>query len=216
MSTLTTEILLRAYRAGIFPMSEGRNDPEIFWVDPEMRGIIPLETFSTSKSLRRALKKAPFTLTCDTAFRQIIEGCANATELRPSTWINGEIIRLYSALHEQGNAHSVECWQDGELVGGVYGISIGAAFFGESMFSKVSNASKVALVALVAHLKRGGYRLLDTQFITDHLRQFGAVEISRQEYHLRLVEALAQKAVFYPDISGTNIPLLKQSTTQTS
>jgi len=197
-------------------MSEDRNDPEIFWVDPEMRGVIPLETFSTPKSLRRILKKAPFELTCDTAFSQTIECCADASELRPSTWINSEIIRLYTALHEQGNAHSVECWQEGELVGGLYGISLGAAFFGESMFSKVSNASKVALVALIAHLKRGGYRLLDTQFVTDHLRQFGTEEISRQEYHIRLAEALVEEAVFYPDISGTDIPFLRQSTTQTS
>ena len=196
MSRLTPAILLQAYAAGIFPMAEAADDPELFWVDPTHRGIIPLDAFHVSRRLKRALRRGTFTVRCDSAFAAVMRGCAEASETRPSTWINDEILRLYGTLFADGAAHSVECWRDGELVGGLYGISLGAAFFGESMFSRATDASKVALVHLVARLKLGGYRLLDTQFLTPHLAQFGAIEITRSRYHRLLADALRYRAVF--------------------
>jgi leucyl/phenylalanyl-tRNA---protein transferase len=187
---LTPAILLQAYAAGIFPMAEAADDPELFWVDPRRRGIIPLDAFHVPRRLRRVLRRELFAVRCDTAFADVMRGCAEASETRPSTWINDEIIRLYSALFERGAAHCVECWQEGALVGGLYGVSLGTAFFGESMFSRATDASKVALVHLVARLRLGGYRLLDTQFLTPHLAQFGAIEISRARYHRLLAAAL--------------------------
>ncbi len=199
---LTPDILLQAYAAGIFPMAESADDPELFWVDPNRRGIIPLEAFHVPRRLQRVLRRGSFAVRVDTAFAAVMRGCAEASETRPTTWINDEIIRLYSALFGRGAAHSVECWHDGELVGGLYGVSLGAAFFGESMFSRVADASKVALVELVARLQRGGYHLLDTQFLTPHLAQFGAVEISRARYHRLLAEALRYRAVFPRGLPG--------------
>jgi leucyl/phenylalanyl-tRNA---protein transferase len=201
-SRLTPEILLQAYAAGIFPMAESADDPELFWVDPTRRGILPLDAFHVPRRLKRVLRGGRFAVRCDTAFAAVMRGCAAASEMRPSTWINDEIVRLYTALSARGAAHSVECWLDGELAGGLYGISLGAAFFGESMFSRVTDASKVALVHLVARLRLGGYRLLDTQFLTPHLAQFGGMEISRARYHRLLGEALRYRAVFPRDLTG--------------
>jgi len=199
---LTPDILLEAYAAGIFPMAESADDPELFWVDPNRRGIVPLEAFHVPRRLQRVLRRGNFAVRVDTAFASVIRGCAEASETRPGTWINDEIVRLYSALFARGAAHSVECWHEGELVGGLYGVSLGAAFFGESMFSRVSDASKVALVELVARLRLGGYRLLDTQFVTPHLAQFGVIEISRARYHRLLAEALRYRAAFPRDPPG--------------
>ena len=196
MLRLTPEILVRAYAAGIFPMADSADDPELFWVDPRRRGILPLDTFHVPRRLRRVVRRQMFEIRCDSAFEDVIRGCAEASEKRPNTWINDEIVRLYAALFVRGAAHSVECWRDGRLVGGLYGVSLGAAFFGESMFSAETDASKVALVHLVARLRLGGFRLLDTQFLTPHLARFGGIEISRKHYHRLLAEALTYRAVF--------------------
>jgi leucyl/phenylalanyl-tRNA---protein transferase len=193
---LSPQLLLRAYSMGIFPMAESQDDPTVFWVDPEIRGIIPLETFHVSKSLKKKIRSGTFEITCDTAFERVMRCCAENSETRAETWINDDIIHAYTELHEYGFAHSLETWQDGELVGGLYGVSMGAAFFGESMFSRKADASKVALVHLVARMKRGGYQLLDTQFVTDHLKRFGAVEIPARQYLELLEVALQQKAEF--------------------
>ena len=196
MIRLAPEVLLHAYAAGIFPMAESADDPELFWVDPTRRGIIPLDAFHVPRRLARLLRQHRFAIRCDTAFTAVMQNCAEASEMRPSTWINEQILKLYAALFARGNAHSVECWQGKELVGGLYGVSLGAAFFGESMFSRVTDASKVALVGLVARLRAGGFRLLDTQFLTPHLAQFGGIEISRARYHRLLADALRQRADF--------------------
>jgi leucyl/phenylalanyl-tRNA--protein transferase len=196
MPELTPDMLLRAYAIGVFPMAEDRDDPDLFWVDPRMRGIIPLDGFHVPKRLRRTVRGNRFRVTVNQEFEKVVEGCAESTEGRPRTWINDRIITLYTALHHLGQAHSVECWQEGELAGGLYGVSLGGAFFGESMFSRTPDASKIALVHLIARLRSGGFTLLDTQFITRHLRRFGAVEIPRSEYRQRLAEALKTKADF--------------------
>ncbi len=196
MIRLSPEILLEAYAAGIFPMAESADDPELFWVEPRQRGIIPLAAFHVPRRLRRVLRQGRFDVRCDTAFIATMQGCAEATEKRPNTWINDEIVRLYGALFERGFAHSVECWQGDRLAGGLYGVSMGAAFFGESMFSRETDASKVALVHLVERLRAGNYRLLDVQFLTPHLARFGAVEISRARYRRLLAEALSYRGVF--------------------
>ena len=193
---LTPEILLAAYAAGIFPMGESADDPELFWVDPKRRGILPLDGFHVPKRLRRVIRQGGFEIRCDSAFEAVIRSCAEATEKRPNTWINDEIVRLYSGLFTRGAAHSVETWHQDTLVGGLYGVAIGAAFFGESIFSRVTDASKVALVHLAARLRFAGYLLLDTQFLTPHLAQFGGVEITRTRYHRLLAEALAYRASF--------------------
>jgi leucyl/phenylalanyl-tRNA--protein transferase len=200
---LTPEILLRAYRAGIFPMAESADDPELFWVDPERRGVMPLDAFHMPRRLRRVLRQGRFEMSVDGDFSATLAACAEATEKRPNTWINGEIVRLYTALHRRGAAHSVETWQAGRLVGGLYGVSIGGAFFGESMFSRVTDASKVALAHLVALLREGGFRLLDMQFLTPHLAQFGAVEVPRAQYQRLLAEALRYRAVFPRGVAGS-------------
>ena len=187
---LTPDVLLRAYAIGVFPMAESRNDPNLFFVEPKKRGIIPLDDFHVPKSLRKTIRKGVFDVRTDTAFGAVIDGCAEATRDRPDTWINEEIRQLYVQLYEMGNAHSVETWRDCRLVGGLYGVSLGGAFFGESMFSRETDASKVALVRLVEILTTGGYELLDTQFVTDHLCRFGAVEIDQAEYRKRLAKAL--------------------------
>lgn len=193
---LTPEILLRAYAEGLFPMAERRGDPTLYWVSPEKRGIIPLERFHVPRRLARTVRSGAFTLTSDKAFRAVMEACAAPAPGREESWINAEILRLYTALHGSGHAHSIECWQEDKLIGGLYGVKLGAAFFGESMFSRVRDASKVALVALVQGLKRGGFMLLDTQFITAHLARFGAIEIPRAQYLRKLHEALNHEAVW--------------------
>jgi leucyl/phenylalanyl-tRNA---protein transferase len=201
---LTPEILLAAYAEGIFPMAESGDDPELFWVDPFRRGILPLDAFHVPRRLRRVVRQGRFEVRCNSAFEEVVRGCAQSTEKRPNTWINEEIVRLYVALHEKGAAHAVEAWREGRLVGGLYGISLGAAFFGESMFSRVSDASKVALVHLAARLKEGGYRLLDTQFLTPHLARFGGIEISRARYRRLLAQALSYRAAFPLSLPGAS------------
>lgn len=197
MSDLTPELVVRAYTIGVFPMAEGRDDPEIYWVDPEARGIIPLEAFHVPRSLAKVLRRRPFRVTVDQAFEATIAGCAEATEDRPQTWINPQIERLFIQLHRLGLAHSVECWQRDRLVGGVYGLALAGAFFGESMFSRVPEASKVALVHLVERLRFGGFTLFDAQFTNPHLVRFGAIEIPRLDYHQRLRRALETPADFH-------------------
>ncbi|MCJ2873177.1 MULTISPECIES: leucyl/phenylalanyl-tRNA--protein transferase [Agrobacterium] len=179
---ITVDILLRAYSAGLFPMADSADDPELFWVEPEVRGIIPLNSFHISKSLAKAMRKKPFDIRFNTAFEAVMSGCAAEAPDRPSTWINATIRRLYSELHQIGHAHSVEAWEGKELVGGLYGVSLGAAFFGESMFSRRTNASKICLVHLVERLKASGFVLLDTQFTTEHLKTFGAIDVPKLEY----------------------------------
>lgn len=179
---ITVDILLRAYSAGLFPMADSADDPELFWVEPEIRGIIPLNDFHVSKSLAKAIRKKPFDIRFNTAFEAVMAGCAAEAPDRPSTWINATIRKLYTELHRIGHAHSVEAWDGKELVGGLYGVSLGAAFFGESMFSRRTNASKICLVHLVERLKASGFVLLDTQFTTEHLKTFGAIDVPKQEY----------------------------------
>ncbi|BDA84498.1 leucyl/phenylalanyl-tRNA--protein transferase [Aureimonas sp. SA4125] len=212
---ITPGILLKAYACGIFPMAENADDPGLFWIDPEERGIIPLDSFHVSRSLRKTIRRGTFEMRYDSAFPAVIDACAEPAPGRANTWINAEIRKLYLQLFQNGNAHSVEAWRDGHLVGGLYGVSLGGAFFGESMFSRETDASKVSLAFLVERLRLGGYRLLDAQFITSHLAQFGAVEISRADYHERLEEAVALPATFYPAGGGTAESLL-QPVSQTS
>ena len=196
---ISPELLLRAYANGYFPMAETAEDDELYWFDPPVRGILPLETFHVPKRLRREIRRGRFEVRCDTAFRKVIEGCAEPAPDRPKTWINGRIVELYCTLADRGFAHSVECWCDGRLVGGLYGVSLRAAFFGESMFSRAADASKVALVHLVALLRWGGYRLLDTQFTTDHLARFGAVEVPQPRYKTMFSAALSANAAWSPE-----------------
>lgn len=187
---ITPEIMLRAYAAGIFPMAESADDPGLFWVEPELRGIIPLDGFHLSSRLARTVRSDHFEIRVDSDFEAVIEACGEARPDRPETWINTRIRAIFGELFALGHVHTVECWREGRLVGGLYGLSLGGAFFGESMFHRETDASKVALVHLVARLRRGGYRLLDTQFQTGHLAQFGTVEIPRDAYRLRLDDAL--------------------------
>lgn len=196
MVKLTVDLLLRAYAAGIFPMAESADSRELYWFDPEQRGILPLEDFHVPRRLRRTIRQGRFEVRWDSAFATVIQACGSATSRRPNTWINREIISLYCQLHDYGFAHSVEAWNDHTLVGGLYGVALGAAFFGESMFSRETDASKVALTHLVARLRAGGFTLLDTQFVTTHLGQFGAVEIPRDEYRRRLGQAVLTQADF--------------------
>ncbi|MEL6838031.1 MAG: leucyl/phenylalanyl-tRNA--protein transferase [Pseudomonadota bacterium] len=191
-ATLTPELLLQAYQVGIFPMSEGRDDPDVFWVDPKLRGIFPLGGFRISRSLAKTMRRGHFTVTADAAFQEVMRGCAD----RDETWINETIFGLYGALFSHDHAHSIEVWEDGKLVGGVYGVTIGAAFFGESMFSKSRDASKVALAFLVDRLRIGGFSLFDTQFLTQHLASLGAIEIPRAMFQKKLAEALTTNADF--------------------
>jgi leucyl/phenylalanyl-tRNA---protein transferase len=212
MVTLTPELLLEAYAAGIFPMAEGADDRELFWVDPVRRGVLPLDGFHVPRRLARTLRGGRFEIRCDSAFEPVMRSCAAASDDRPQTWINDEIVTLYTELFRRGAAHSVESWLDGELVGGLYGVHLGAVFFGESMFSRVTDASKVALVHLVARLRQGGFTLLDTQFVTEHLQRFGAIEIPRREYHSRLQAALARRAYFPSELAGDAVSSLQSST----
>lgn len=196
MIEVTPELLLRAYAAGIFPMAEGRDAATVYWIDPERRGIMPLEAFHVPRRLRRTIRGKPFEIRCDSDFEAVIRGCADPGPDRNDTWINDEIVRLYAGLYEMGNCHTVECWHEGELVGGLYGVALGGAFFGESMFSRMRDASKVALVHLAARLVAGGFRLLDAQFVTEHLSTFGAIEVPRSHYRQLLTNAVATDAVF--------------------
>ena len=188
---LSCELLLAAYANGYFPMSKERDDPAIYWYYPEERGLIPLDSFHVPRSLAKFIRKHPFTITTNRVFPEVIRACAEVgTQSRKSTWINDAIIDVYCELAKRGFAHSIECWQDEKLVGGLYGVALGGAFFGESMFSRTSNASKTALVYLVELLQRSGYTLLDTQFVNEHLQQFGVIEVPRAQYLLMLLDAL--------------------------
>lgn len=216
MTTLTPEILLRAYAFGVFPMAEGRNQREVYWVDPKERGVLPLDAFHLPKRLARTVRQHRFEVRCDSAFDAVVEGCAAPAQGRPDTWINSEIRRLSLRLYEMGFAHSVECWREEKLVGGLYGVALGGAFFGESMFSRERDASKVALVHLVARLRLGSFQLLDTQFVTEHLQRFGALEIPRDEYRSRLAQAIAAPARFHPVLPDSALDSFVQSMTQRS
>jgi len=193
---ITPEVLLKAYACGIFPMAESAEDPGLYWIEPERRGVLPLDGFHVPRRLARLVRQDRYEIRVDTAFDAVLDGCAAPAPGRQRTWINGRIRTLYGTLFALHHAHSVEAWQNGELVGGLYGVRLNGAFFGESMFSRARDASKVALVHLVARLRVGGFGLLDAQFITDHLAQFGAEEISRREYQSRLDAALATTAHF--------------------
>lgn len=192
------DLLLRAYASGVFPMAEHADDPEVFWVRPETRGVIPLDAFHVPKSLAKTIRQGRFEIRYDHDFAGVIDGCAETGEGRASTWINAPIREAYLDLHRRGHCHSVEAWRDGRLVGGLYGVSLGAAFFGESMFSRERDASKVCLVHLVERLRRQGFVLLDTQFTTEHLKRFGAVDVPRRKYEKLLEAALEGEAVFQP------------------
>ena len=196
MESFSARDLLACYARGIFPMADAREDARVFLIDPERRGVLPLERFHVSRRLARTVRADPFQVRVDTAFHDVVLACASPAPGRIETWINRPIERLYLKLHEMGFAHSVECWQGGQLVGGLYGVALKGAFFGESMFSRARDGSKVALVHLVGRLVVGGFTLLDAQFMTDHLSQFGAEEIGRREYHRRLQRALAADADF--------------------
>ena len=196
---ITPETMLKAYRLGLFPMAETRTAQRLYWLDPEERGILPLDAFHVPRTLRRTMRAGRFTVTADRAFPAVIAGCAASGTGREDTWINPDIERLFTALAAAGHAHSVETWCDGELVGGLYGVAIGGAFFGESMFSRADDASKTALVHLVARLRLGGFGLLDTQFVTTHLARFGAIEIPRERYKALLRSALHVEARWIAD-----------------
>jgi len=191
---LTPELILRAYQAGIFPMAEDATSEDLFWVSPQLRGVIPLDAFHISRSLRKTLKHNPYSVRVDTDFAGVIEGCATAGTERETTWINPAIRRLYGELFNRGYVHTVEVWDGDALVGGLYGVSMGAVFFGESMFHRKTDCSKIAMAHLLFRLRAGNYRLLDTQFVTDHLRTFGGIEIPRADYELRLADALQHEA----------------------
>ena len=193
---ITPEVLLKAYACGIFPMAESAEDPALYWIEPERRGIIPLDRFHLSSRLARTVRSDRFTVAVDRDFDAVLDGCSEPMPGRTRTWINGRIRNLYRKLYERGDCHTVEAYEDGELVGGLYGVSLGRAFFGESMFHRARDASKVALVHLVARLRAGRYRLLDTQFVTEHLQTFGAVEVSRPAYHKMLDAALVGEGDF--------------------
>ena len=197
MMEITPEVLLKAYACGIFPMSESADDPGMFWVEPDMRGVIPLDGFHVPKRLARTVRQGVYDVTANKSFSRVLALCAEDTPDRPDTWINGRIAALYNELHKMGYCHSIECWQNEELVGGLYGVCLQGAFFGESMFSRARDASKVALVHLVERLNVGGFALLDTQFNTDHLSQFGAISVPKKDYEVMLEEALEVEADFF-------------------
>ncbi|NOZ32162.1 MAG: leucyl/phenylalanyl-tRNA--protein transferase [Alphaproteobacteria bacterium] len=200
---LTPELILRAYEFGVFPMAESAASSELFWVDPEVRGILPLDGLHVSRSLKKTIQSGKFQWTVDRAFEDVMAACAKPAAGRAETWINADILHLYARLHQSGHAHSVEVWADGELAGGLYGLAIGGAFFGESMFHTRTDASKVALVHLVSRLNAGGFGLLDMQFLTDHLKSLGGIEIPRAEYRQRLAAALELQPEFSPPEQGS-------------
>ncbi len=193
---ITPQVLLKAYACGIFPMAEAADDPALYWIEPQARGVLPLDAVHVAKRLARTVRQDKFEVRIDTDFFGVIGGCGAARAGRETTWINDKIRKLYFDLYDLGHCHTVECWQHGKLVGGLYGVALGSAFFGESMFSYETDASKVALVHLVGRLIAGGFTLLDCQFVTEHLRQFGTIEIDRNEFHRRLERALAAPADF--------------------
>lgn len=195
---IPTDLLLKAYASGVFPMAESATDPEVFWVRPEARGVIPLDAFHVPHSLAKKIRQGRFEIRFDSDFEATIDACAEKRSGRLSTWINGPIREAYTRLHRIGHAHSVEAWREGRLVGGLYGVSLGSAFFGESMFSRETDASKICLVHLVERLRERKFVLLDTQFTTDHLKRFGAVDVPRDRYEKLLAAALTGEAVFYP------------------
>ncbi|MES2984439.1 MAG: leucyl/phenylalanyl-tRNA--protein transferase [Pseudomonadota bacterium] len=202
--TLTPDMLLAAYRNGYFPMALEKDDPELYWFCPEERGVLPIAGFNIPRGLQRSMKKHTYTVTVDTQFEAVIRACGTLTPARHETWINEQIVALYTALHAQGDAHSVEVWRDDELVGGLYGVSIGGAFFGESMFSKATDASKIALVTLVEILAEAGYVLLDTQYVNDHLKQFGVEAVAKRSYMTKLEKALSASpnpSIFFSTVS---------------
>jgi leucyl/phenylalanyl-tRNA--protein transferase len=202
VTKITPELLLRAYASGVFPMADSASSVEIFWVDPTRRGIIPLNNFHVSRTLRSALRQGDYSIQIDTDFNQTVSLCAG----RPETWINDQIFDLYTELHHLGFAHSLEVWRDNCMIGGVYGVAIGAAFFGESMFSKATNGSKIALSYLIYHLNVAGFTLFDTQFITPHLQTLGAVEIPRRQYQKMLANAILKRVDFStPAIPGADL-----------
>ena len=209
---LTPSLILRAYAAGVFPMADGAEADGVFWVDPKMRGVMPLERFHVPRRLARRIRAGGFSVTVDRDYEAVIDACAD----RDETWINGDIRGLYLALHRMGYAHSVEVWMEGALAGGLYGVRMGAAFFGESMFHRRTDASKIALVYLIARLKAGGFRLLDSQFVTDHLAKFGAERIPREDYHRQLAAAIASPADFEALAEDAPADQVLQRATQTS
>ncbi|MGG7565364.1 leucyl/phenylalanyl-tRNA--protein transferase [Rhodovulum sp. DZ06] len=209
---ITPTLLLRAYAAGVFPMAQSADAEDIFWVDPKRRGVLPLDAFHVPKSLKKRIRKGGFFVTCNRDFKGVLDGCAG----REETWINPEIAQLYTDLNAAGRAQSIEVWMDGVLAGGLYGVSLGSAWFGESMFSRRPDASKIALVWLVARLRHGGYTLLDTQFVTGHLGRFGATEIDRADYHQQLEDALQREADFFALSEGAPAERVLQLSTQTS
>jgi leucyl/phenylalanyl-tRNA--protein transferase len=218
LAEITPDVLLKAYACGIFPMAESADDPSLYWVDPERRGIMPLERFHISRRLARTVRSDRFEIYADRDFEAVIDACAAPAPGRRKTWINERIRRLYRELFRRGHCHTVEAWRDGKLVGGLYGISLGSAFFGESMFHFERDASKVALVHLIGRLRLGGYKLLDAQFLTDHLASFGAIEVEREKYHRMLGDALQTSGDFYcfpPDCAIAGGVVL-QSVIQTS
>ena len=194
---ITTDILLRAYSIGLFPMAESADDPNLFWVEPEVRGIFPLDKIIISRSLAKTVRNDVFEIRDDHDFDAVMDGCAASSGDREKTWINDRIRRLYRQLHDMGRVHTVEAWSDGVLTGGLYGVRIGSAFFGESMFHRKTDASKVALLHLAARLRMGGFTLLDAQFVTPHLASLGAVEVPKDAYRRRLAEAVARPADFW-------------------
>jgi len=213
---ITPELLLQAYRIGVFPMGERRDDPKLYWLDPRLRAVLPLDRFHLPRRLTRTVRAGRFDVGADTAFADVVRACAEPRPGHPESWINGPIVELYSELHRRGHAHSIECRIGGRLVGGLYGVSIGGAFFGESMFSRERDASKVALVHLMARLIKGGFRLLDCQFMTEHLRGFGAVEIPREEFRALLADAIDRTATFQRELGGEDACVIVQDNTRTS
>ena len=216
MLEITPELLLQAYRIGVFPMGERRDDPKLYWLDPRLRAVLPLDGFHLPKRLARTVRSGHFAVSADTAFTETMRACAEPRPGHPESWINDPILALYGGLFARGHAHSVECRRNGELVGGLYGVSVGAAFFGESMFSRERDASKVALVHLVARLIKGGFRLLDCQFMTEHLRSFGAIEIPRDDFRTLLADAVERTADFQRDLGGVDPCAIVQARTRTS
>jgi leucyl/phenylalanyl-tRNA--protein transferase len=216
MLEITPDLLLQAYRIGVFPMGESRDDPKLYWLDPRLRAVLPLDGFHLSHRLARTVRSGRFEVTADTAFAETMRACAEPRPGHPESWINEPIVALYCELHARGHAHSLECRLDGRLVGGLYGVSVGAAFFGESMFSRERDASKVALVHLVARLIRGGFALLDCQFMTDHLRSFGAIEVARDDFKSLLAEAIDRPAIFQRELGGEDPCAIVQDNTRKS
>jgi leucyl/phenylalanyl-tRNA--protein transferase len=216
MLEITPDLLLQAYRIGVFPMGERRDDPKLFWLDPRQRAVLPLDGFHLPRRLARTVRSGAFAVSADDDFDAVVRACAEPRPGHPESWINEPIVALYGELFARGYAHSIECRIDGTLVGGLYGVAIGAAFFGESMFSRVRDASKVAFVHLIARLIEGGFRLLDCQFMTEHLRSFGAVEIPRDDFRALLADAIGQPALFQRVLAGVDPCVVVQANTRMS